>query len=350
MTETADKEKQLQALLAERRLDGVVLSRVSSFAWATAGVPSYVSTVGDVGEAQLLVTPDGSTVLTNDIEAPRLGEELGLATRGFRFDVRPWAEPLQLPSGLRLGSDLVKPSMVDLVQDVARLRTTLCAAEIARFTELGKRCAEAMAEAVRSVKPGQREIEIAAAMCAALIARDVWPAVAQIASDERVLAYRHVLPTEKRLDRYAFLSFCGRRDGLVCSMTRLVHFGRLPDELRRKQEVCARVDNAFLAATRPGTRASDAFAAACRAYAEGGFPDEWRKHHQGGAAGYEPREWVASPTSTEVIGDRQAFAWNPTVQGTKSEDTVILDGTVRVITQMPDWPQIEGRPAILEVT
>jgi len=350
MAERDVKLQQLRALLEERELDALLLARVSSFAWATCGAPSYVSTTGDVGEAQLLVTRDSAVVLTNNIEAPRLANELGLAAQGWQFEARAWTEPLSINVD-RLACDVARAGAVDVSRDISRLRTTLGAEEIARFTELGARCAEAMAVAVRTVKPGQSELAIAAAMAAALIERDVWPSVAQVATDERVLAYRHVLPTAKQLAKYAFLSFCGRRDGLVCSMTRLIHFGPLPDELRRRQDVAARVDTALLSATRPGARGRDAFAAAMRAYKDGGYPDEWRNHHQGGAAGYEPREWVATPTCDELIADRQAFAWNPTVQGTKSEDTVILDGTLRVLTTMRDWPALEGgRPAILEVT
>jgi Xaa-Pro aminopeptidase len=358
--ERAAKEMQLRALLGDRGLDGILLSRVSSFAWATAGAPSYVATTSDTGEAQLLVTKDASYLLTNDIEAPRLIEDIGLADQGWRFETRAWidapdARLASLVNGLSLGADTARADAVDVSRDVARLRTTLSPEEIVRFEELGRRCAEAMAAAVKTAKPGQTELEIGAAVSAALVARDVWPSVVQVATDTRVLSYRHVLPTERRLERYALLSFCGRRDGLVCSMTRLVHFGRLPDDLRRKQEAAARVDAALLAATRPGAAARDVFAAACRAYADAGFDGEWRKHHQGGAAGYEPREWVATPTSDEIVGDRQAFAWNPSVQGTKSEDTVVLDGgALRVLTAIAGWPTIDigacPRPAILEVT
>jgi len=56
---------------------------------------------------------------------------------------------------------------------------------------------------------------------------------------------------------------------------------------------------------------------------EQGFADEWKLHHQGGPAGYEPREFVATPITDNVISAGQVFAWNPSITGgVKSEDTV----------------------------
>ena len=54
------------------------------------------------------------------------------------------------------------------------------------------------------------------------------------------------------MERYAMLVLCGRKWGLVCSITRLVHFGALSDEVRRKMQATAQVDATFIAATRPG--------------------------------------------------------------------------------------------------
>jgi len=85
------------------------------------------------------------------------------------------------------------------------------------------------------------------------------------------------------------------------------------------------------------------FAAASAAYADSGFPGEERHHHQGGAIGYRAREWVAHPRSQDVAVLPQAFAWNPTVAGTKLEETCLVhaDGRVEVLTETPNWPAIE---------
>jgi antitoxin VapB len=84
------------------------------------------------------------------------------------------------------------------------------------------------------------------------------------------------------------------------------------------------------------------FEAAAAGYREAGFPGEERLHHQGGPAGYRSREWIAHPGSQEIVQVRQAFAWNPTITGTKIEDTALVIGDrVEMITSTPGWPAID---------
>jgi antitoxin VapB len=217
-----------------------------------------------------------------------------------------------------------------------------------------------MAGAIQAVRPGQTEYQISGLLAQEADSRGAQAIVNLIATDERIFSFRHPLPTDKQLDRYAMLVLCGRRWGLVCSITRLVHFGPLPDELRRKSEAVAQVDAAFISATRPGRTLGEIFEVAQGAYAKTGYPDEWRLHHQGGPAGFEPREYVAVPGSTDLVVAEQTYAWNPSITGAKSEDTILVgeDGN-EVLTTIPDWPMlsvdVEGqadlmlRPAILEV-
>jgi len=111
-------------------------------------------------------------------------------------------------------------------------------------------------------------------------------------------------------------------------------------------------------ATRPGRKAADVFQAGVAAYAAHGYPDEWHKHHQGGPAGYEPREYVVTPETPDTVAAGQVYAWNPSITGTKSEDTILVGAEGNeVLTAIEGWPQVQvavaggqmARPAILEV-
>ena len=97
----------------------------------------------------------------------------------------------------------------------------------------------------------------------------------------------------------------------------------------------------------------EAFAAGIAAYGRAGFDrDEWRRHHQGGAAGYAGRDPRGTPAVTDPVQVDQAFAWNPTAAGAKVEDTVLVraDG-IEVLTVDPRWPttRVAGRDRPIEL-
>jgi antitoxin VapB len=77
-------------------------------------------------------------------------------------------------------------------------------------------------------------------------------------------------------------------------------------------------------ATRPGRTLAEAFQDCTGFYADAGYPDEWKLHHQGGLTGYGSRELIATPASHHVIAVGQAFAWNPSITGAKAEETFVL--------------------------
>lgn len=362
MNEFDQKQAKVQALLKDKGLDALLLRRVSSVAWATCGAATYINTATTEGAASLLITPTHRYVITNNIEARRLEVEEGLGKQGWELKAPYWHDSPdlvgELARGLKLGADVAYPGAANLAGEISRLRARLTPEEDERFRILGRLCAEAMDRAARAIRPGQTEYEIAAILAHETQARGAQPIVNLIATDERIFNYRHPLPKDKKMERYAMLVLCGRKWGLVCSITRLVHFGRLPDEVRRKMEATAQVDAAFIAATRPGARLNAILDRAAQAYAAAGFPDEWHLHHQGGPAGYEPREYLATPSAADEVYEGQVYAWNPSITGTKSEDSVLVTGQgCQVLTGIDGWPMLEvkvdgqaiPRPAILQV-
>jgi len=362
VSEFSIKQERIKTLLEAQNLDALLLQRVSSFAWATCGATSYINTAATNGEASLLITPEGRYLITNNIEAERLKRDLRIQEQGWELCIAPWYEAniavADLAYRYKLGADGLYLGAVDLSSQLARLRPNLTPEEGERFRSLGKLCGESMLHASRVVQPGQSGNQIAALLARETERQGAQATVILVAVDDEIFTFRHPLPSATLLKRYAMLILCGRRDGLVCSITRLIHFGRLPDELRRKAEAVAHVDAAMISATRPGSTLGEIFQCGIDAYTSVGYPDEWMLHHQGGPAGYEPREYLGLPDSTDIVQVGQVYAWNPSITGTKSEDTILIGDTgSTVLTTTDDWPtlevniagQIYQRPAILEI-
>ena len=122
------------------------------------------------------------------------------------------------------------------------------------------------------------------------------------------------------------------------------HFGKkLPDDLRRKHDACCAIDVAFNLATRVGTPMNEVFAAGVKEYERLGFGEEWKLHHQGGPTGYAGRCFLGTPTEKRRVLNNQAYAWNPSITGTKSEDTILVtnDGIEFLSAPTSAWPGLK---------
>jgi antitoxin VapB len=337
------KHENLVEWLRAQGLAGVLIQRNENVAWLTGGaVELRVLTPGETGVASLLVTAAGKRYyFTTENEAPRLhDEEFG----GLDFEpvLFPWyaddtaAAAAKLAGG-PLGSDMPGAGLTPV--NLYPLRAALSEAEIERYRWLGAETAAATVEALHEVEPGLSEYDLEAITAAGLLRRGILPSVALYAVDDRIFKYKHAVPRGKRLKQYAMLNLCSRKWGLAISITRFIHFGPLPAELGARFEAAAQVNAALMNATRVGATSAELFRVAQAAYAAQGFPGEEQFHHQGGPTGYGEREWIATPAGTETVVNDQAFAWNPSIRGGKTEDTVLLrDGVIENLTPTPELP------------
>jgi antitoxin VapB len=340
------KKQQLTDFMAERNLAGVLLSRHENVAWATAGqVDMRVGIPAATGSAAVFVRRDGSGFyITTNNEAPRMHEE---EFGGLPFEpvVMPWQEGDSIKAAHRLavkgalGADTHEEDCE--VIDLAGLRSQLQPTEIDRYRSLGAMTSRIVEDVVLHLEPGETEEEISAITASRLIEKSILPSVLLMAVDDRILKYKHALPRGRRLQRFGMVNLCARKWGLVISMTRFVHFGPMPQKLADGFEAAAKVNAALLHATRAGATAQQLYEAAKDAYAAAGFPGAEDLHHQGGATGYGEREWIATPSGAQIILDRQAFAWNPSCEGGKVEDTVVLvDGAIKPLTETTEFPSV----------
>jgi Xaa-Pro dipeptidase len=348
-------------MLATERLGGVILGSQHNFSWLTAGGANGVDLSRDPGVCALLVRADGRRyVLASRIEMARMLVE-EVSAEDFEPVEFGWEEEKASPSfladqasallesGGALGADMAFGAGARVVEGaIAPCRFSLTDSEIERYRELGRDTGEAMEQFVRALEPGETETEVARRMTDALAARGIRSVVTLVAADERLAKFRHPVPTAARWERVLMVVTCARRGGLIASLSRIVCAGEIPQELRRRTLATARVNAQLLAATRPGTSGADLYEMAARTYAGEGFEGEEHLHHQGGAAGYRTRDWVAHPACQEIVQVNQAFAWNPSITGTKVEETCIAFAEgVEIITATPGWPkisvQVDGR-------
>ena len=329
------RREDLWSIMERRGLGAVVMRRPAHFAWYTGGGGHPVGHPHPFGVPGVLLPPAAPYGSTGHNQAPTMrGEQTP------RMDIaeHPWhtgpGALLKELAGGTVGTDHPSGLGPDVSDEVSPLRRVLDDEAIGRYRLLGADATAAISEAASSLSPDTDELEAAAGLAAACRRRGMFAPVLLAASADRLGRYRHPIPSGGPLGARAMLVVCAERGGLYANLTRMVIFGDPDPETIERQEACEEIlARMRLEATVPGTTLADAFDLCRKFYAERGFPDGWRDHHQGGTTGYASREVVASPETRQEILAGQAFAWNPSLPGAKAEETfVLLPGGPEVLT------------------
>ncbi len=365
----------IQAFLLDHQYDGILLSRTDNFAMATAGKRNYVSLCSDMGASSLFVTSAGDACfIGNNIEEIRvIAEELrpyGCEIRRFMwFQDSAAALAEREFTGTLVSDDGSLGKNVNA--QMAYIRSLLTINELEKYRHLGKLAAETVTAAVEGAEAGMAEADIAALLIGEGAKRRCQVPIALIAADRRITKFRHPLPTtapllpdkmrEVLVRGYVMIILSLLREGLVASVTRFKRVGELPDRIPSAYARICGVDTLLHEATEPGKTLGDVFSQCEQAYTAMRFSaTEWHNHHQGGTTGYAGRTCKASPQESFPILDTrwekkvrditgidavfgQAFAWNPSAPGVKSEDTFLLmpDGAKEIITRTPALPRVD---------
>lgn len=357
------KVERLVRVVHEARLRGLLLATHWNFSWLTAGGSNRIDISREAGAGALLIAADGHRyVLANAIEMPRLSAEV-LAGLGFEPIEYPWIDDRADPSflvhratavlgGGPVAADAVLADAQPFEPQLSRLRGVLEPEELRRYRTLGADVGRAVGGLLQSVPTGISEREVSRELAVVLLRAHTRPLVLLAAADERLLRHRHPIPTSLVWADRLMVAACAERDGLVVALSRLLSAGPPDPEITRRLTVAQGVLADLLDASTPGASAANLFQVAADSYARRGFPGEETKHHQGGLIAYRSREWIAHPRSREVVSTPAALAWNPSVIGTKVEETcLVTGGGVEVITSSPGWPSSEitaqGRTLLL---
>jgi len=318
------KVRKLRELIQSKNAKALLVKSQANFTWLTGG-RGFIAISTEGACASLLITMDKVHLFTRSNELGRLcEEELAEVLGEMSTYSDAWYENSREPeliASLTGGEICLQENQVD--GDIRLIRSQLSELEIQHYRELSQTTAGIVETVCRSLKPGVTENEIAGQLSAQFWKNGIQPTVLLIAFDERIQNYRHPLPTDNPLKKYAMLSVCGRKRGLVTSITRMASLGPVDEDRKARHQAVSNVLACLFANTRPGAVAKEIFARAIQAYETNGYGEEWKLHPQGGMAAYASREWVANIDNNHLIKVNQAFAWNPTITGTKAEETIV---------------------------
>ena len=357
LTEQEEKLQRMRTVLQDEGWGALRLRGIDWFAWATCGGSNRILLAAETGVAELLVTAGGAFVLTDAIEAERLAAEE--VSSAWSVVAHPWERPDVRERLAReragpgpIASDRPRGDERPLPESFVRSRWALLPEEQDRLRSLGTEAAAVLTDALSAAEPTWTGHRLSASIHAGLVDQGIDPALVLVGDAGRLWRWRHPTATDRVLGRRAMAVVCARRAGLYACCTRLVAFGAPMAEDLAADAAVLEVEAAALDASRPGATLGTVLERIEAAYARAGRPEAWREHHQGGLTGYLARERVATPSDTSAVPAGGAVAWNPSLPGAKSEDTVLVhpDAGLEVVTADPRWPSTtvagRARPAV----
>jgi len=344
-SEVQEKERRVNALLAETGHDSLIITRRSNFAWITGGGEAVASRVSPTSPVYLVITPEARYAVGYSMDLPwamesvldRLGYQ-GIALRPF--GKTPEAAALELAEGSTaaddtfLGVDSIQPQLI-------KYHEPYTPEEMDRYRQLGADCAAIQAEAVRWIEPGMTERYVNARIWQMALERGLEGHYMFVGADDRIERFRHPVPSDKQIEKAVLLAPAVARWGLLASTSRLIYFNEPPDEIRRRYRTAATIEAALLARTRSGTPLAGLFALIMGLFEQLGYPDERHKHFHGGPVGYWAGYAERMQHPGEVVKPNMAFLYYLSLAGVHAEELMLVDDQGPAFVSIdPGWPRL----------
>jgi Xaa-Pro dipeptidase len=337
------KHNRIVQLLESSDLDGLLLAKHSSFKWFTCGGTNDVIKNDDTSLLYLFITPTKRYLIATRSDADRVMEE-ELKDLDFEPVLYDWYNQsfndVLKDLGIKnAGADIIGEGLKFLGTEISLVRTVLTDYEIDRYKKMCQEYKTILTDYCLGLKPGITEIDAAAGLAYECGKKGIRLPVLMVGSDDRIFAYRHPCATGKKIEKYVLFATVAEREGICANVTRSMYFGKAPDELKEKQDAVNQVEATYQFFSKPGISLGELFEEGKKAYEEAGYPGEWKNHLQGGISGYAPLEFLTLENSGVTVRENNIMGWNPTIQGTKSEDPILITRTKPVqFTIDSRWP------------
>jgi Xaa-Pro aminopeptidase len=334
------KISSIREVLIKKNFDCVEIKSQVNFSFITRG-REFIGLASVMACGSLFINNEKVYLVAENIEAMRLYKEQLNSNPLIEVLSFPWDEP-ELREDIinKITSGSKHISEDEIAAELFNLRTVMTPYDKDTYRELSKECAVILENICKNIKKGISEYELAGEISKRFWSNNIEPITILIAFDERALQYRHPVMTDNRLKNYAMIGVCGRRNGLITSLTRNILIN--PDEeMIEKHKRCAMVNAAYFSKLKSGNTLEDIFISGVAEYSRQNYPTEYKKHHQGGLTGFKAREIKANVGCSHIVRENEVYAFNPTIQGSKCEDTVLVtnDG-LEVMTYTGDYAYV----------
>jgi Xaa-Pro dipeptidase len=344
------KKDRLFEYMDKKNIGGLLLAKRSNYAWLMCGRTNRIVDTSESGGAILLLCRDRLYLVTTNIELERMKNEESNDFNFLKFIQYDWFEPQGLENKISEIIDLNKirqdfpilPNIRLSDPDLEKVKYCLTDNEKERYCRLGNISSECVTKTCSEIKPGMTEFQVHGILSQHLLSEGIIPALILVGSDERLFNYRHPISTCKKIDKYVMVVTSAMKWGLNAALSRIVHFGKPSNEIITARDIITYIDSEMILSSRSGVKYSDILKTEIKNFEKYKLKNEWKNHHQGGPIGYEGRYFCVSQDNDEFIANNHAIAWNPSMRGFKSEDTIIVEENNNgIITQDNNWPMIK---------
>jgi Xaa-Pro aminopeptidase len=349
------RRERVRAELARADLDALVVTHPANVRYLTGLHASTAICIVTQGDCSLIVdfryaTAAGELAAAHSLDVHVASGSLDdaaielLARRGTaRIGVE--GAHLVIARFNRLVEGLSGATLTSTAGVVERLRAIKDEDEIATLREAARRISAVARRARQWVVPGAAELEVAAAVDAAMRAAGFErPAFDTIVGSGPNGALPHGRPTQRRLadGEGVVLDFGGVYDGYCVDLTRTLLIGRVPEVFRRMFEAVREAHASAIAAVAAGVAAADIDGAARRVLERHGLGGAFG-HGTGHGLGLEVHEdprisrtAAADPVLTGMVFTIEPGVYVPGVGGVRIEDDIlVVNGGCEVLTDVP---------------
>lgn len=337
------KKQKLREYMTANGYDAVILARRDNFAWFTFGGDNKIFYSMDTGYGVLLITRQSVSLIAQTMDVDRIyddemyGLDVEKVALKWNEDSRE-EKAISMVWGQRIAAD-VEMEGADFKRDeIFALHLPYTAWEVERYEEVGKLTDEILKNVVDGIKQGQTEQQIAGAMLFEYAKHYSVPKVLLVGSDERIVKYRHPVPSDKKVEKTVLIHAATDIYGMHTNVTRMLCFGEPPKKLKKDYDLLNTLLASACSLLKPGENLATIIEERQNILEEAGCGHEFFNHYPGAQTGY----WFGSAdaiVNNEIIKETQCFDWFITVTGAKVEELVMAapqGGTVLSATGI--WP------------